>query len=158
MSHALVPGASAAEKDRDKNAQQSSLSACLRPPPRQLVKVRAGIPNAWWFQDAQFNEHFAGLRAQGVRVTIWDSDGRVVYDNINGTNDAELRANYFQTPLLQNNHGGRLEAQLPIVKRNLTVTRGSSTVVGSRFQFWVRYVCQEADLQIRAARLGLLVS
>lgn len=81
-------------------------------------------------------------------MTIWESDGRVIYDNYNGRIPAELTANYYAGSLTQNNHGTRLEAQLATVIGDGMAVRGSDTIVGSKFYYWVRYTNKGAVVRV----------
>lgn len=122
--------------------------------PKILRKQNEKIRDSAYFDDINFNTRFDALATQLIRVTIWESDGKVIYDNFNGRNSVELAANYYADPLNNNNHNTRLEAQLATELGCGTVIRGSSTLQNNRFYYRAKFV-HDKDHNIRGTRLAL---
>jgi hypothetical protein len=149
---------------------------CRRPRnlkiPSVLIKLRRSIPTSTYFlalqnpltQFAALNAQFLPL-APNLRVTIFQTDGLVLYDNTNGTSATQITANYQAVTaptVVTNNHMTRLEAQLAETHREGgAVFRASTTVSGSSFLFWACFVKQRdaaSGLNLYlVARLALLV-
>lgn len=146
--------------------------------PQSLIKARHAIRNSWWFLpdvDA-LNARFLAFRNANIRVTIWRSDGQVVYDNFNGTTTATIQSNYGLNPgvgyppanqtVVTTNHGTRLEGQLALTHPEGGVDfRASLSVSGGtpqKFLYWACWVNKrlagDAYKTYRVARLALLLN
>lgn len=121
--------------------------------PSLLVKFRRNIPESDFFDDQHFNQHFDTLSQYKVRVTIFESDGKVIYDNYNGKTATDIVNNYYSSPTTQNNHMARLETQVAIDSNSGCNIRYSSTIQGKQFYYWSKFV--NSGTTIRCARLAL---
>ncbi len=125
------------------------------PVPSIIMNISDQITPENWFQDNMFFLHFNNLQVQGIRITIWESDGRVIYDNFNGRNMFEIGINYYTGPLNNNNHNTRLEAILSFQLGKGSAIRNSSTLVGCRF-FYHAFPVQ-VDGVVRVCRIAQLI-
>jgi hypothetical protein len=131
--------------------------------PPILVTTRKAIPIREWFLNdlTALNLRFiplAGTQSPGdIRITIWTSDGRVIYDNYNGTNTTDLSNNYYTSGIQQNNHVARLETLLATKHGDGVAQRTSSTVAGQNFRYWCQWVYNPITNEYRGARIALQI-
>lgn len=134
--------------------------------PQSLQNVWFDTPIQQWFLTdfTALNAAFlalAGTQTAGsIRITLWSSDGTVLYDNYNGRNATEISTNYFVSSTQNNNHGTRLEGQLAVRDGSGAVIRGSTTVGGDSFLYWAHYVANPAPVTtstdtVRGVRISL---
>jgi hypothetical protein len=102
-------------------------------PPAELKTALTNIPVSQYFDDSHFNLNFDSLVSNRIRVTIWETDGRVVYDNYNGKNPTEIGTYYYQNYNSYNNHMARLETMKAVQLSVGCVRRSSHTILGKSF-------------------------